>query len=473
MKRFNLSWLILTAVFCLFLFNHSFTGFFTNDDFYFLNISRAENVKQFVDFFNPLTVYKGQAMYRPLTTQAFYFFGRSVLAMNPIYMHIFSFVCFMLLVYLIYLFSLKISKSKSISILTSFLYATSATHFGHFYYLSTFQEIGVGIFIFLSVILFIEYLYNNKSKHYIFSLLAFILGLLSKETAVIVPAFIILLGLYLKKFKLVHYLPYIIILGLYLLARIYFYGITKGDTYIWDFSPRIINTLGWYSAWSLNIPESFIDFVGPGLKINPNLLKYWRSETITIISTFVSFSLTLTILFAKKIKIFLKKYNGTLIFSVSLFVLGLLPVVFLPIHKFSYYLTISIFPVTFLISIILDQYKKLTKIVVILLWIFGSFSTLSYTLDTSWISRGSQISYKVKQYFDDKSFTGNTNYVYFYDTVKDKELPWSPTEVVLNAISGDDFFAVYYPNKTIIIPNKSGHIHDNLIEVESRQFLGY
>src|SRR5688572_27770276 len=126
MKKFNLWWLFLTAIFCVFLFKSSFTTFFTNDDFYFLNISRANNVSEFAEFFNPFQVHKGQPMYRPLTTQAFYLLGRNVFNLDPQLMHTFSFILFLLLVYLVYVFSFKLSKDSKLSQISAFLYATSA-----------------------------------------------------------------------------------------------------------------------------------------------------------------------------------------------------------------------------------------------------------------------------------------------------------------------------------------------------------
>ena len=448
MKKFFFSWFTLTLLAVVILYWPSFTTFFTNDDFYFLNISKANNISEFAEFFNPFVRHEGQAMYRPLTTQVFYFFGNSILNKNHIVMHLLSFVGFTVLIYLIYLFAYKLSNNKKISILTAFLYATSAIHFGHLYYLATFQEIGVAIFIFLSLIFYLD-------KKYTIALISFNLGLMSKETAVIIPPLLILVSVLLKKIEIKKIIPFALILFIYIIIRLKFYGLAQGESYIWDFSGRVVNTLAWYGLWSLNIPESFVDFIGPGFRINPNLFTYWKEEAIQIFSIFI----ILVSFFMAQVKRL--KFNFFL-FNLIFFTLSLMPVLFLPLHKFSYYLTVPLFAVVFVVANLITKSNKLVRLGVVILWLTGSMIALNYTKDTHWITNGAKISLRTKNYFDNYKHKGE---IAFVGTQDDNNLPWSPKEVVINAISGQDFFSIFYDNKLIL--------NDNGNKVPARQFLGY
>lgn len=57
----------------------------------------------------------------------------------------------------------------------------------------------------------------------------------------------------------------------------------------------ILNSYRWYISWSIGVPEMFLDFVGPGLSINPNLFKYFLIPTVVISSLFLLLGLFLFI----------------------------------------------------------------------------------------------------------------------------------------------------------------------------------
>src|SRR5258708_34818645 len=140
------------------LFSQNFNNFFTNDDFFLLKIAKANSISDFLNFFNITKGPDGLGMYRPLTTQVFYWVSRTFFESNPLPLHLIAFAALFGIVYLVYFLTKLLSKNSFVSATAAFLYATSATHFGHLYYMATFQELGMTFFVLLSVIFFIKFL---------------------------------------------------------------------------------------------------------------------------------------------------------------------------------------------------------------------------------------------------------------------------------------------------------------------------
>jgi hypothetical protein len=485
--------LYLTGIFVLaiILYWPSLFAFYTNDDFFLLKISNAQSLNEYLGFFNLKSPPEGLGMYRPLAMQSFFMLSWKVFNLNPSGLHLISFVFFFGLIYFVYKIIRELTGNDGLGLLSAFFYATSATHFAHLYWLSVFQELAMGLFFLISVFFYLRFNEKKSLAFYFLSIIFFILSLLSKETAVIIPLIFILVYLYRrvvdsdKKFlssKLfgLSLLPFFLILGFYFYYRIFYYGFPKGDSYVWSISPRVFNSIFWYGLWSLNFPEMVIDFVGPGLTINPNLFRYWSREIIPILILLGTLILTLVycaIKFSKKL--FFKKtiskykYHSVSLFPLSLawFLFSLIPVIFLPLHKFTYYLTIPLIGVVLLISFLLKEVNiDLLKVIVCLVWISISTVTLNLTKKTNWIIQGEKTAKRVYIFFN-KAYpsVSHSKTIIFYDTEKDKELPWSPTSVLKTVLSDNNFFEVFYPS---IVPYY-GNINIVGEKIPSRQFLGY
>lgn len=487
-KKISTRQWILGIIFLSFiLFFRSFSTFYTNDDFYHFVVSRAYNTKDFLNFFNLLTPATGFPNYRPLTIQVPYFLDWKLFNLNPLPLRILSFVIFSGVIALVYKLTKMLTKNVRLSLLATFLYATSASHFGHLYIAAP-AETGFTLFALLSTIFFIKYLFKGSIKNYLFSVVCFVLGLLSKENAVIIPALLLLVYFYLqvqnkKKFQLKRILllftPYALLLVGYLYLRLFHYGLAAGDSYVWNFSPlKAINTLFWYGVWSLNLPEMLVDFVGPGLSLNPNLMRYYSKETIPIFILFgaqvllLVYCLMNTLL--KKGSRLITKHCSLITFCLVWFVLSLVPVLFLPLHKFTFYLTLPLVGFVMLISyfLTLPAVSKKVAIVFVCAWLTGSVLTLRLTRQTNWITRGAQTAENVLRYFqsNEQKYDGKT--VLFYDTEDDKGLPFSPTMTVKNTLSEDNFFKVFF-NGRISARYEGKASFRSWEKVKSRQFLGY
>lgn len=471
-------YLLLTFLASFIIFYPSLFVFFTNDDFFFLNIARAGKIGEVFNFFSLAGGPEGFGMYRPLTTQVFYFLSWRFFNLSPIPLHIISFLFFFAITYLIYKLVTELIKNEKIGLISAFLYAVSATHFGQLYYLAAFQELGMTFFVLLSCFAFI------KSKN-LLSLIFFVLALMSKETAVVTPLLLGLIYFYQKFTKekvisikrfLIIISPFAFCLFAYLLIRATLYGFTTGDSYVWDFSIRkLINTSFWYLLWSLNIPESLMDFVGPGIKINSNLFVFWGKQINPVLISFLIQGLLLIVVLIKVIfdrsKEKIKKFDLVSIFCASWFFISLLPVIFLPLHKFTFYLTLPLLGIVFRISYLLIN-SKVNKFIIgvfLVAWTATSVLTLKFTYETNWITQSEIISRKVFEFFkkEEPKYIGTK--ILFTDTTEDSKLPWSPTSIVRTALSSNNFFVVFYPelSKNISYSGKGD------IMIKSRQFLGY
>ncbi len=471
----------------LILYLPSFNVFYTNDDFFLLKISQANNISEFMNFFNFTKGPDGLGMYRPLTIQVFYFLAHSLFNLNPFPMHVVVFIVFTLLLYSIFLLSrklfgyLKVKNKDNPSLLVVFLYAMSATHFGHMYYLATFQEVAMTLFSVVCIYYYLNFLDNKNITSIFLSFMMFVLALLSKENAVVIPGLLFSTYLFRQiavkdKIVLVNVVkqlaPFAILLSIYLYFHFFVYGLATGDSYVWDFSIRkILNTLSWYLLWSFNIPEMFVDFVGPGLKINPNLMKYWADETTAIVLGFLIIVLTMGIVFIKTKTS--KQLLSLLLFSGMGFVVSLVPVLFLPIHKFTFYLTLPLVFITMNVAYLLIERNKLLVYVFVVSWLFTSYNTLCLTNKTHWITRGQEIAQEVNKFITTNILEFEGKSLVFVDTQEDEPLPWSPTEIVKTALSNQNYFDVYFPKQfiTITYSETSNEIIPNAIH--SRQFLGY
>ena len=478
-------WLTLTVFFSFILFFPSLFTFYTNDDFFFLRISRANSFGDFLNFFRLTAGPEGLGVYRPLTTQAFYFLGNWAFKMNPLSLHIISFITFFALILLIYKLAKTLGGSEYVGQICAFLYAVSATHFAHLYYLATFQELGLAIFFIISVILFIKFIRQKDIKAYFFSLVSFVVTLLCKETAVVTPFVLFLVYGFMKfnkeatlKIKgfLASSLPFFLILVFYFYMRIFYYGFATGDSYIWEVSSRVVNTLFWYALWSLNLPEMLVDFVGPGLRINPKLFLFWSNQIIPIFLLFAAMGIMLMILFILLIKKLKKGKFSIFLFSLLWFTFTLVPVLFLPQHKFTFYLTLPLFGVVFAIAYGLRQssVKKSFVVAFLAIWSILSFLSLNLTSKTHWITQGAKIARGAYEYFSKYSENmEDPATIEFYDTSEDSQLPWSPTEVVKVALSNDNFFKVFFGSKIALYGGGDRNLETKVVKLRARQFLNY
>ena len=485
MKK-NLFFVVL-VIFVLILYYPSLFVFYTNDDFFHLKLAEVSDFSQFVNFFDFTKKPLNFGSYRPLTTQAFYFLGRYLFNLNPFYLHVLSFMVFFGILFLVFRLLVQIFNDEKTAQLGTFFYAVTPLHFGHLYFLGAFQELGLTFFFLISIINNIYFVRSNNIKYYSAALISFILSLLSKETAIMFPIALFITLVFMKYTKKINtsYLyifrslvVFFLITLIYLYFHFFHYGFAEGDSYTWDFSViKTANSGLWYGLWTLGLPEMLLDFVGSGFKINPNLFKFWGKEMLLIFSALVGF---LVIIFlslwnAGKSKKDMSVIVQALFFSIAWFVITLLPVLFLPQHKFTYSLTLPVIGVYGLISCVVIKSKQdFLKYSAAGLFLILAISTLDLTVKTHWITKGSETAKRVYNYIDaNKDYLMNKTIV-FHDAPRDSELPWQPTQVLKQVLSDNNFFEVFYDEKIVAVYNNDVLLNNsNVVKIPAREFLGY
>ena len=489
-KLISKIWFVVgIAVLVLLLYYPAFGSFYTNDDFFHFTISKADSLSDFLNFFNPAFAVSGWDFYRPLSTQTAYFLVDSLFGKNPFLAHVFLFGLFAILVTLVYLFLSELLEKKSTVLIAVFLYAVSATHFGHLYFLGN-QEVVHGIFYLGSLYFWVRFLKQiGKIKWYLLSLLFFLFSLASKEFAITLPALAFLLYVYFrfkKKTKLNFraviklLIPFGLICFVYAVLKLKYYGFGSGDSYIWQFSPKVLlNSLSWYGLWSLGLPEMLVDFVSFDGKINPNLWKFWSRQAIPIFCLFI---ILVSLLLYSLFLVFIKKNKEIqlfLLFTFGWFFVYLLPVLFLPWHKFVMYLTIPLVMISASMALLINDLKsqKILLVGVFLLTYFTlSYFNLKLTYQTNWISQGTKAAKRVYDHINNSHYDqAEPIVIVFYDQASNEDLPWKGSQQLKVILSDQNFFKVYFDDMIRAEYLAEGDIASSSAEIKipARQFLGY
>lgn len=343
--------------------------YFSQDDFFHFKVSQTDgSVIGFLKLFGFYPyIQRDIAFYRPISREIpfniFYFF----FGLNHIPFRTFQFVIHFINIYLVYTLVQKLFNNKFLSLFVSFFFGITAANVATLYYLAGgIQTLFATTFTLLTLITFEKYLKEKSFKYKLISFFTFLLGIASEEQAMIIP--FLLIGLVLinqlkiKKF-LWTLLPYFLTIIILTYLEITKIGFSSEIQYQAVFNLKTaINSFGWYSAWALGLPETLVDFVLPGLKLNPNLLKYWSNYYIFI---FPSFFISVSLLIFSTILLLIKKRvvfkNKVFLLTIVWFPLGLLTILLLPIHKSTHYLEVSLPAFWMIIGFIMFNFYKYLK----------------------------------------------------------------------------------------------------------------
>lgn len=349
-------------------------NFFAQDDFSLLLVSQAKNLKEFLLFFRPL---KTGIFYRPLSMQLYFFLTNTLFGLRPLAFHLVAFIFHLANIFLVYLLIKIITKNKLTALCVSFCFAVSSIHFMSLFWICEFSLI---LSAFFSLLAFINYLNKKPSLFMLF----FLLALLSNESTATLP-FVILSYEFVFKRRFVFrklFLPLSFIIC-FILLRFFFFPTSLGEFYKFEFSlSQFLSNLRWYLLRSLSLPELIKDFLRKSPLLKINLL----SSLIFLVSGF----LIPTLFLSKKKKLDLK----ILLFAFLWFTLSLLPVIFMPKHLLSSYLTLGLPGILlFWLNGLSSMPKKLKRPLVLIS--FSSFF-LSSLLSVRFLQEHHWIVYRAK-----------------------------------------------------------------------------
>lgn len=467
MKRNKLILLIILSVL---VFSTCLFNFFSADDWFHLKLIQINSWQEFFNFFSFSQTEQSAAFYRPTGTQLFFFVFYKLFGLKSGFYFGFGLILFGLILWNLTKFLKELKFKENTIWIATIIYAFSASNFARINFVSAYQELFLGLFILLSLRFYIK-------KNWWF-LGFFLLALMSKETAIIFGGLTILVDWKLKENpfkKIKFYLPIILFSAIYLILRFKIFKTVGGDSYIWDFSiKKLLNTTMWYGFWGIGIPEFIVDYVGSGLKIVPKFFvdfgiwaKIFLGEIGFLFLSIIGLKLT-------EIKLLTKKWKETL-WGVSFFGISLLPVIFLPWHKFSHALTLPLIGIAIILGEIYQLNKnKFLKILFLISFLVLNLSTI-YNLNQRHysVTRG-KISQKVFEYIKQNypKNPENKSFVFINDTTPEVK-QWGSSKQIAYALSNSDFFKVFYKNKNIKVyyEDLDTNIPIDTIKISSKMFL--
>ena len=374
---------------------------FSQDDWYFLLISDAHNLSEVANFFNPLSQ-SGFAFFRPLGTQLYYFlFGG-----NPLYMHIFMLLIQSLSGYFVYDLLRGLKLKSPTPILAGILYSVSSVHFLSLYYIAATQQLLSASFSLLSLILFLD-------RKYLPSTMVFALALLSKETAIVVPAVALILTLITKSKTIIRPLiPYGVLSVAYLLLRFATSSVTQSQSQL-SFGPSVLTNIRWYFLFAANFPETLVNYGLPRMGIN--IAKFIADlGTPALIITLCSSLITL---------LALTRLVQTKRWLYGLwFVVGLGPVILLRNHLYPHYLDLALIP---FLLLLLQDLKPKYQYVVAVFFIFTSLYSIQFSAKHHWTTGRAHITQIALTTYDWNTACGQDNIAFVGEGDSPRELSYA------------------------------------------------
>ena len=435
----------LAFLISLFLYHPTFDYYFFQDDFFEINISKAQNLSQYLSFFK----FRDDIIaYRPISLQNYFFISGNLFALNPIGFRFITFILFFLSGLLIYKLVARILKNAQAAAITSFLWLTSSIHFMSLTWIAAAYNI-IGTFFWLvTSVIFIRYLETKKITLYLLSFTFYLITVGSYEFSVTWPAiwgfyyFLIMKNPLVKSAKM--FSPFIIVSVIYLLARLVMIKIPQIPQYQIAASFESLKSFFWYFLWSFNIPEELKKQVVTNLiGLNPIFLaEFWK---LTFIS-FTSFLWTITL--AVAFPILTKKHLASvklILFSLMFFTLAISPVLILPNHTFSMYLALASIGIYTLLAYLLTLLKSRAAVFLVLsIWIFSSFVTISFYRINSWMIEAQKVgrtfTASIKHQFP--NLPGNSTVLYYLPN------PWQWQALsygeAIKTIYNDQTLGIYY-----------------------------
>lgn len=388
-KKYHPWLVIIPPLISLALYFSSLNYFFFQDDFYEINIARVSNIGDFLSHFKFL---ENRSSYRPIGLQTYFYVSQKIFGLNAAGFRIITFIFLFASYFLIIKLVEKITNNRLIGVLTATFWVTSSVLFMAITWIAAAWNIIGTFFYLLTSVTFMSYLKTNKSYWYVLTLPFFLLTLGSFEFFISWPLVVAYYLLFLSKKNLKITLkllsPFFLISIAYIILRSRYSYLPNIPEYKIAVGLDSLKNLFWYVLWTFNIPEEFKKQVVTFLVVfNRTFVKeFWPLVAKTVVSALLIILLGILLPIFKNLK---NHININLIligFGTTWFVTSISPVLVLPNHSFAMYLTLASIGAYLVIAyLIVNYYKTSMIIVIVLIWIFSSFTTISFYRDSSWM----------------------------------------------------------------------------------------
>lgn len=341
---------LIFLLFAFLVYGGSLHYGFSQDDWYFLLISKANSLKDILLFFSPFHQ-QGFPFYRPLGTQLYFYLATLLagLAGAPLIMHTFMLFLLGTSGYLLSLIARVRRFNNFQSTLAGLLYVGSSVHFLSLYYIAATQQLLASTLLLFAIYLF------HRARHFAASFV-FVFALLSKESALFLPVYLFLLSDWkvlswqsLKK-NLLSLRPYFFITLVYLTLRLISTSEIQSEYHL-VFGARMIGAGKIYLSFLFGYYEKIQDYVLP-VGIKQYLIDTYPFGYLTILGSLVSIiaiTATTCIALAKRA---LSRESLQYLLAVAF---GVAPWLLLPDHIFPHYLDL---PMAFFALLLVSLTKK-------------------------------------------------------------------------------------------------------------------
>lgn len=231
--------IIFLFIFTFIIFAGSLNSYFVGDDFTWLKWAAQSTFSDIPSYFTQA----GGFFYRPLQ-KVLYLVSFTIFWLMPPGYHLLSLLIHFGVASALYLFILKVTKQKLLSILSGLIFLVLSVHGESIFWISTLGHTLSALFILLALYCFSIFRLENKRFFYFLSFILLILSLLSYEGAVVGPFIILWFEAVLGKKKFVSTIPFLVLIPAYLLLRNWAgaHGLSGDYSYNWQLLPA--NFLG-------------------------------------------------------------------------------------------------------------------------------------------------------------------------------------------------------------------------------------
>jgi hypothetical protein len=214
----------------------------------------------------------------------------------------------------IYWFIRLLSKEGLLSFLAAALFAVHPVNTGAVSYISGRADPLCALFVFLCLICYIKYLDTSGMKYYLLFPLCYLCASLSRESGLMLPAFILLYHYsFRRRLRLMDIAPFAIVAAAYILMRSFALKSMLPHYHGATLSGRLS---GSFAAFAEYIRMLFLPY---GLHMEYGR-KVFHFNNPQVILGFLLFTLCVYFIFRKR------KERGLLFFSAAWFIIGLIPV---------------------------------------------------------------------------------------------------------------------------------------------------
>ncbi|MBP9798185.1 hypothetical protein KBC70_03500, partial [Candidatus Woesebacteria bacterium] len=243
------------------------------------------------------------------------------------------------------------------------------------------------------------------------------------------------------------YLPIFLISLVYVYLRFVAKDWTDlgSGNYAWNFSPlRAIHTAVWYGLWSIGLPELVIHYVGNNASILP---RFWTdfptmSKIISTAFLFLIGAFSLAKLSWMRTNIRNKESMKIMILGAIWFIVGLLPIVFLPDHKYVLGQSLALVGISIMLAQLIIGSQKYPGKIALGSYILLNLVSIMFLYQTHVSLQRSEIAKKTYIFFTEK-YPEPPIGIYFKNDKPIEVAQWGQSRQIHQAV-GEHFFSVVY-----------------------------